>query len=496
MTTTSLGFRSKYSLDVPYREIEAQKAKKIKRFEINRRAIAILQDSNSYDVCHSRFFTYQAGGPKLDERFQQLFEEFFIFIRGRDALAYRGARQLISTISSFGDSRYNTMQSNFSDVYWEARGAGFDGSYVNSRIPTYAIEKRLEAVVDENCGLFRDFLLLLKQENRGVERWAEVDGRLDYQEQSFSAVFKGLLFGLTLGAPLLLYNKFGDELREIYSRLLAIKWLEQDQQRLAGELGKRDIPKSVPIFLPEYYFCFEETRYVTYPTLGDGACALQALLGEKIDGEYRYRGNVRKAFTDALREQRHDPHIQQLFLYLLKSHLDNVGKDPSSKMLFSNLTDTWPYEYIILKRDSSKRLEALNLQEADLWMKELEGEAFKEKFLEIRRNDRLRGGKAPETPEQVLETLRQDSLSVLSTVCGDEDQLIPLLGGSAQRQLFHLRHNKTLLANREAQEGDKILLSDKAFNHYVHVVEQEAFWFNTQEIELASHLLKNLSQKI
>jgi hypothetical protein len=484
-------WRSQYSMNPPpevYREIEAAKARKAKRFEINGKALTILQENNSQHVRDCRFFKYQYGGPKFNTCFQLLFEKFFVFIRGRDSLASRGASQLISTISSFGDSRYHTMQPHFSDVYWETRGAGFDGSYVESRIPTYAVKRSLETIVDENCGLFRDFIVLLKQENRGIETWAEIDSRWNGQERSFSACFKGLLFGFALGIPLLLYNKLGDELKEIYSRLLAIKWLEQDQQRLAIELFTQFVPRSLPIFLPQHYFYFEDTRFVTYPTLGDGACALQALLGEKIDGEYRYRGNVRKAFTDALREQRHHPIIQQHLLNILKSHLDNIAQDPSSAMLFSNIADRWPYDYIVLKRDIAQRLNLLKKQEATLWMEELQGETFREKFLEVRRNDRLRGGKAPETPEQVLESLKQDSFSILSTVCGEEDQFIPLLGGPQQRHLFHLRYTQKLVEDRETQEGDRILLSEKAFNHYVQVVQQDAFWFNAQEIELASHL--------
>ena len=510
--STQLGLSRRVSK--PPVDIRRERAQKTQRFEINRRSLQILQRENHSDLRSSRFFTYQPGGPNLDSRFQNIFEECFVFMGGKEGLLREGAYKIISSLDKTQVDRtapYRYLSpglayymSCYSDVYDAVsltatmyplrRMISHDCEYAVIIRPTKEFRERLERIIDGNAGLFREFLLLLKNENRGIQNWAEADGRLDYNEQSFSGVFKGLLFAYTLGVPILLYGKFGDEVKTIYSRLLGIKWLEQDQQRLAWDLNKGFIPQAPTMFFPEVFSYLDGVRYVSYPTLGDGACALHALLGENVNGEYRYRGNVRKAFIDALRQKRDDPHVQQMLLDILKGHLDNVENDPSSRMLFSNVPNTWPYEYALLKSESTRRLEDLRKQEAELWVEELEKEGFKEKFLEVRRNDRLRGGHAPETPEQVLAGIRQNSFSVLDTICGDEQEFIPFLDGHEQRKLFYLRHTKEEIENKKDEEGDRLLLSDEAFDHYAQVVQKDGFWFNVQEIELASHLFDKKAQ--
>ena len=489
----------------------AETAKKIKRLELTEWLLLGLQKENAWDVGHCGFFKFQYGGQRADARFQRLFIEFFAYARGVDGLVTEGAYKLIEC---FGRKRvgspYYSAQPYYSDVYGETRsfygdgtpgpgrGGNFDGDYVVYRYPLGNIQKNLSSIIEENYGLSNDFLQLLKHEHRTIKNCAEMCDRealFGSQEDTFWDVFGGIFVGLTLGAGAMLSPRLGDKLKEIFARLLAIKWLEQDQQNLRRQLSFKPLLEK-KLLLPTHALKIKEQRYVICPTSPDGACALHALLGERINGEYQYQGDVRKLFTDALTEKRTNPHLQILLTRTLKNHLENAinGSNPSSCMLFPKTPKGFQNSYILLRQCLQTERERLNTQEAQLWMGMIKNEPFKKRLLEIRMLSQIF---ARESPEQLLEKLTQDPSLILNIINIDRLQFLHFLDSHTQKNPFaELLIERENIFEKLTQEQTSFVLSDQVFNRYKQIVQQDDFFFNTEELHLAAYLFNKKVQII
>lgn len=91
-------------------------------------------------------------------------------------------------------------------------------------------------------------------------------------------------------------------------------------------------------------FVYNDEQYVIKFTRGRGSCALHALLGEEIQGVYRFTGDnpdvqAKKYFTDALEESLHnDDEIIAIFVNILMDYFydsKRAGGTFEAKILFS-----------------------------------------------------------------------------------------------------------------------------------------------------------------
>ncbi|MCB1080838.1 MAG: hypothetical protein KDK69_03350, partial [Chlamydiia bacterium] len=353
-------------------------------------------------------------------------------------------------------------------------------------------KKQLKILLEKHQGLYRDFLLLLKKEHRALNLSAKIEDReviFQPQEETISSITTDILTGLTffLGS-VTLFPKLGDTLKSIYARLLAIQWLKEDQRQLKQELGENVPPLKIP-FTPNFPVIIDGTRYVICPTSPDGACALHALLGEKIDGEYRFRGDVRKHFIDTLKAKRQDPQVQSLFKRILKNHLHNAidGRDLSSQMLFPDTPEGFQDAYYLLCSPFPLAIQLINAREAHLWAGEIDHNAFiREKLIQIAQQRREFSGK--NSPE-IVAKLKEDPFLLLNLIHPERTDFLNLLRHPAKRHfLALLALEKEQVLASQSKKQDDFVLSDQIFERYLETVNQETFFFNTEEIELAAYL--------
>lgn len=488
--------------------------KLVKRLELTKSILQNLNRNIPSGIEKSRFLERQECEQEIEKRVTQLFYEFFAYAHGTESLAVDGAYQLIDIFSHMSRKRvgppYNAHH-YYSDVYGESRrlygdggpspgrGGGFDGDFAIHRFPSSQVIDRLKAIIEENNGLFDDFLALFKQKRLSVKPGVEISHILPWDERSFAGIFHGLFIGATLGSGALLYSKFGDNLKELYSALLAVKWLEEDKRKLEGQ------PSLTPSIYKEmsqqqlYYFDCGGILYIKRPTSPDGACAMHALLGEKIGGQYQYSGpgNVRKAFVNKLIEQIGDLKVQQMLAQIIKDHLEKSSKidpetglpiDPSSYRLF-------PYEdelglqceYALLKASQAEDFKRLNTREALLWEQELfENEDFKSRVIAHSRQSRHFRRMSP---EQVLSEIRRNPLSILRIVYPETPQFLELVAHPGRKHaLFWVSQERIRLREYQDMVRDQRALRESVFKRYIETVQNDAFWFNEEEIALAAYL--------
>jgi hypothetical protein len=122
-------------------------------------------------------------------------------------------------------------------------------------------------------------------------------------------------------------------------------------------------------------FEYEGRRYTVKGTCGDGACALHALLGEEIDGEYLFQGAgihsgsfARRTFTDRLEKKlaESDEVVEAKFIAVIKSSLANAERDDSAKMLCAG--GSFLKEWQSIQSSHKKDLDQVKQEEATIWL--------------------------------------------------------------------------------------------------------------------------------
>ena len=222
-------------------------------------------------------------------------------------------------------------------------------------------------------------------------------------------------------------------------------------------------------------FEYEGNQYFIRATRGQGSCGLHALLGEEIQGIYRFHGddtassaNAKKYFTNSLNASLESSlRVQEVFCEVIVGHLS--ASDSSAKMLFEE-----SYEGTEIKR----RWQELN-SKYDLIKDQLEGQESQEWikiiaseegacFLELRR---------------FSEHNRRDLLKVINE---QSDHYIDLLSETSKTAITALRDQKRNQFARLDEHKKELILQKKTIQHYFEVLNNPFFYLNTHELLLAT----------
>ncbi|MBF5059389.1 EndoU domain-containing protein [Candidatus Neptunochlamydia vexilliferae] len=389
-------------------------------------------------VCHSKAF--ELGEQKDGELFRKTFQAFFKKARGSKALVQEAADALGWRLGGYKDVCYEYtyhVEINEDTVVLTGRG------------PTTDLIERLTKLIDGQRGFKRRFFELLSTKGRCFPKKIELES----------------LF---------------PTLKKIYTKLFLIEWLKGDvraiQQKPVVEEGKL-----YPLFK------LEGKAYVALPTRPDGDCALHALLGEQIGGEYCYNGDPRRDFIKNLKEKKEA--IKEELRQILVNYLSS--EDPSAKMLFAAAKGhELKQEYLELGVRFQKELHKLKMAEADLWLKEIE--SIRGKLLKAAaESDRYKG----KSDHQILKMVKENKTYLLDLIDPEKEVFLSLLEKGKQTLIFNaMYHQDKLLNNRSKAEETFVL--DKVYQHYLTVVQSSDFYLNTQEVELAALLFGKKTQVI
>ncbi|MGE3716255.1 MAG: coiled-coil domain-containing protein [Simkaniaceae bacterium] len=460
---------------------------------------AVLERDNRNEIESSSFF--HPGYQKNDVRFQQIFSQIFAEVRGEEGLVHKTAYLLVERLE----------HNLYSDVYSEeirttGRGVEYDDVTDVIREATKVIKEDLKAILRKNLGFQWELLRLLRKTNRKIPEglkltdgnWYWYSKRADYGERPQDYMHFALSW-LTLGAIDFTSTVFSEKLKTIYSQLLAIEWFKEDQKRLWEYLGQNlQIERCVSI--PQETFEFNGITYSQLYTRGDGACALHALIGENTQGVFQYQSSTKavdeqgvrsyfaKALTTAMKRT-YNPSLQQALVETLKSHLDAAltGENPSSNRLFA--VDAQGFEILryweAFKNHYNQRIQAIQNQEAKLWVSHLGNEAFMRKIMSEVQSQRRDSPLYRKPQAAVLQMIRKKPSRLLNLINAEPNAFLRIVEDDRITRLRGAQKGCNLERDGVLQQ---FVLSDPVYNHYIQGIQDEQFWFNTQEIELGALL--------
>ena len=294
------------------------------RVDSNIQAIKSLNLKISSGLAASYFFKY--GSPQAEnDHFKDVFKSFFVEIRGVDPLVHKGAKSLVSQFGRYHDVARIEREGNF---------------------PTEKLLEELQEIVHSTYGLRKQLLATLQNSKYTIDdEWD-----LETRDTCFRE-FKGIL----PIAPL--FPKCVEALTDIVSKLLEIEWLNEDVRGIQVYTGHLQQPH--PIFGVDSIggISVEGVLHLVKHTVGDGSCALHALLGKETPWGF-YLEDSRAKLLSKIRERLKEPAIQTALLNILQSHAD-AQNDDSSNTLFSGASgQSLRQQYQALKRDYELQIAA------------------------------------------------------------------------------------------------------------------------------------------
>ncbi|WP_194847475.1 tetratricopeptide repeat protein [Candidatus Neptunochlamydia vexilliferae] len=251
---------------------------------------------------------------------------------------------------------------------------------------------------------------------------------------------------------------------------------------------------------PTATFRAENQTYRIFPTKGEGACALHALLGEELDGMYRFPGEVHSSSKQAKDEFIHrlkenifklnDRQTKKLFYILFSAHL--TSSDPSSKMLFmdNQAGKVIHAKFEALKSQFEEEIAKTNRQEAEFWKEEI---TTNKKILdrlssEVSDIQDISSPYYGKNKAQLLEIFKRKPLALLSRINEEVNFHLSKLGNSARQKIESCRSKRKEQLQKLNSKKEESILSESAITHYLTTVQRPQYYLNTPEIELAAHV--------
>ena len=272
-------------------------------------------------------------------------------------------------------------------------------------------------------------------------------------------------------------------------------------------------------------------EYTIMPTVGDGACALHALLGTRgEDGQY-YQEQAKVNFRERLSSMYEHakylaspasyPHyyrqytpdnetckrVKDKLIQTLKNHLNSALKNgnASSTMLFP---DTRPPlipgikgHWKELQDSHAEKRKVLKDQESPLWLAYVGNDAFMDKVMSevadlkvkaeqaITDGDRARAEELRNKPfyektrDQVIEISRENPSYLMDLVDCISEECLRLI---EDQGISDIRQEQEGLRNRQEAVESDFVFQDEVIRRYLETLVLEDFYFNTEEIEIAA----------
>ncbi len=237
-------------------------------------------------------------------------------------------------------------------------------------------------------------------------------------------------------------------------------------------------------------FSVGNKNYFIEYTLGDGACGLHALLGEKKSRQYAYPADnpnaaARAQFIKNLEQEIKTPSIKKLWIkwmvQFLKDHLNIPSTD--TKIVFENASNEVEGLKTKLKKLDSEKEQQQKEQE-ECFSQAAQLEACKdalEKTLGILLDD------FEVNPEKMNNKFREnldDVLSVLEKTKGS------VKAGKIVARLTDVVEKLKDIEKRRENLLKQFVQKTEIWNAYLKGIARSDYYFSNQEIEIAAHLFK------
>lgn len=254
------------------------------------------------------------------------------------------------------------------------------------------------------------------------------------------------------------------------------------------------------LFHPHTLFIYEGCKYVLKATRGQGACALHALLGEEINGIYRFPGadqnsseNAKKHFTQTLDATfETNENVQTLFYEVISGYLGLSLNDSSAKILFAQSQEgrEIKQKWLDMQNRHTKELQEKDLEEARFWFDSV---AVKDSpiFKRLVQNSKALSTIKEQQTGEILKRFQEDVQFFANKIHEDRATLEKLLqehNKRAYEQVTDLKEKREQLKAIHVAQKREFIFSDQVKKHYFLTVGIPQFYLDTTEIKLAAEL--------
>ena len=407
-------------------------------------------------------YFFKSGVQENNEKFQDLFIQCFAQIRGEKALVEAASNELMYRFEYEPDICIRSES-------WEDGGDYRIGEVCNvTRQVNPELEKKLFEILEKTQGLQKELLAMLNHKRREFKPGLTPNTAHITHDREVRPWFVETFSWVI--------PKYSDFFKDVLSKLLQLAWIEE-------QLGLIQIPTKAIVSNVEM-FRIGNLDYLVKKTCDDGACALHALLGEPIDGEYRYPGpgNVRDLFIERLKEHvSTSPTIRTLVTNILYSHLNTL--DGSSKMLFSgNHGEALRVSYLLMKTNVDQFIRTKKQEESLIWQQQIRKPHIQKELLAATKT-KVRYARM--SNETILKNLEEYPELILSIVDESPGDFLRLLEAPVYWQIFNIRSQREECFSSEGI-AKKVFAMRHLYPHYLEVIKDSKYFFNTEELELAA----------
>ena len=174
------------------------------RIKANARAIVVLKCKNHNRMKKSYLFKF-CKPQEYNDRFLKTFAEFFQYLRGSGPLAMSAGKALADKFRGYKD---------VCDTNWEFNHSDYGSAYDYTYSPTPEIIQELKQIIEEEHGLKDFFFETLQKNHFRISEEFKLEDR-DTWLREFP-VFPRV------------YPRCADVLKDVFTDLLSVKWLEND----------------------------------------------------------------------------------------------------------------------------------------------------------------------------------------------------------------------------------------------------------------------------
>jgi hypothetical protein len=188
----------------------------LERIKVNTRAILVLKCENHNRMKNSYLFKF-CRPQEYNDHFLKTFLEFFQHLRGSDPLAQSAGNALADRFRGYTDVSVTDCSFNHLDY-----GSAYDYTYS----PTSEVIAELKQIIEEEHGLKDFFFEMLQRNHFRISEEYKLENR-DTWLREFP-IFPRV------------YPRCANVLKDVFTDLLSVKWLENDINGIKLHLNEND----------------------------------------------------------------------------------------------------------------------------------------------------------------------------------------------------------------------------------------------------------------
>ena len=258
-------------------------------------------------------------------------------------------------------------------------------------------------------------------------------------------------------------------------------------------------------------FQYDDQNYVVKHTLGDGACALHALLGIENEGVIQFQESEpvapKRHYTNALEAQlkEKNPVIEEHFVNTLTGYFTGRG-DLCGDMLFRDSPEgeELRHQWDQLDGDYTLRIDETKVIEGKLWLPYVsKGSPVLQEIIRYVQAISQRGAEESlwydKSEGEIMTMVNKQPQLLSSIISSDPNRYLAILKSVDQNQLAPIQEiiGKRVTLNQEMEKDKReLILSPPVIERYVAIANKVAFYFNTSEIRIAAHLFNKRVQVV